>query len=194
VVIMKNIIFSFFVLVSLVSAQEYIYTWETEAVRTACPPYAVSVNVSDRDPNRNPAFEDFNNRLKQFTHRKFPILNEPEGSLFALADGIAGKTLEEIATKRAALDPIVYTRPLEAPALIVVSATNNYGIGITADDEGNILTFRAHSSPYDPSVAQSNRAAAIAKARNDRNKAKAGVNGQIQQRVENLERLLGVRP
>jgi hypothetical protein len=154
----------------------------------------VAVNVSDKNPYTNPAFEDFNNRLKAFTYKKFPLLNEPEGSLFALADGIAGKTVEEIATKRATQQPIVFTKPVEAPALIVISATNSYGIGITSDDDGNLLTFRAHSSPYDPSVAQSNRAAAITKARDNRAKAKADMNGQIQQRVENLERLLGVRP
>ena len=188
-------VFILALLAGTVSAQEYIYTYATEATKAACPPYAKAVSISDTNAYTNPEYATYTARLQALNPlRQFPLLSVEEGSLIALADGIGGKTVEEIATKRASLDPIVYTRPVEAPSLIVVSDTNAYGIGIAADDEGNLVTYRAHSSPYDPAVAASNKAAAISKQRKDMAKAKADINGQLQQRIENLERLLGVRP
>ena len=178
----------------IATAQDYVYTYETAEQAQSCPPYARAVNVAERDGYRNPDFRDVNALLRTYDPTKqFPLLNVEAQTLIALADGVSGKTLEEIATKRAQLQPLVYTRPIEAPQVIVVSETNQFGIGIAADDEGNLVTFRAHSSPYDPAVAKSNRTAALAKAKVNKDKAKAQVNGQVQQRLENIERLLGIR-
>jgi len=181
-------------LAGTVSAQEYIYTYATEATKANCPPYARAVNVAERDPYKNPDFRDVNALLRTYDPTKqYPLLNVEAQTLIALADGVSGKSLEEIATKRAQQSPLVYTRPIEAPQVIVVSETNAFGIGIAADDDGNLVTFRAHSSPYDPETAKSNRTAALASAKLKRNQAKADMNGQVQKRLENIERLLGIR-
>lgn len=179
---------------SIAHAQDYVYTYETAEQAQSCPPYARAVNVAERDPYRNPEFRDVNALLRTYDPTKqFPLLNVEAQTLIALADGVSGKTLEEIATKRAKLQPLVYTRPIEAPQVIVVSETNAYGIGIAADDEGNLVTFRAHSSPYDPETAKSNRVAALSKAKAKRDQAKADLNGQLQKRLENIEKILGIR-
>jgi hypothetical protein len=178
----------------IAQAQEYVFTYETAEQAQSCPPYARAVNVAERDPYKNPEFRDVNALLRTYDPMKqFPLLNVEAQTLIALSDGVSGKTLEEIATKRAQLQPLVYTRPIEAPQVIVVSETNAYGIGIAADDEGNLVTFRAHSSPYDPETAKSNRVAALSKAKANKDKARSQINGQVQQRLENIERLLGIR-
>jgi hypothetical protein len=189
-----KVIASIALMASLAQAQDYVYTFETAEQAQSCPPYARAVNVAERDPYRNPEFRDVNALLRTYDPTKqFPLLNVEAQTLIALADGVSGKTLEEIATKRAQLQPLVYTRPIEAPQVIVVSETNAFGIGIAADDEGNLVTFRAHSSPYDPETAKSNRTAALASAKLKRDQAKADMNGQVQKRLENIERLLGIR-
>jgi len=181
-------------LAGTVSAQEYIYTYATEATKASCPPYARAVSISDTNAYTNPEYATYTARLQALNPlRQFPLLSVEEGSLIALADGIGGKNLEEIATKRAQLQPLVYTRPIEAPQVIVVSETNAFGIGIAADDEGNLVTFRAHSSPYDPAAAKSNRVAALSKAKAKRDQAKADLSGQLQKRLENIEKILGIR-
>jgi len=178
----------------IAQAQEYVFTYETAEQAQSCPPYARAVNVAERDPYKNPDFRDVNALLRTYDPTKqYPLLNVEAQTLIALADGVSGKSLEEIATKRAQQSPLVYTRPIEAPQVIVVSETNAFGIGIAADDDGNLVTFRAHSSPYDPETAKSNRTAALASAKLKRNQAKADMNGQVQKRLENIERLLGIR-
>lgn len=88
------------------------------------------------------------------------------------------------------------TPPTEFPNGIALPALTNgaptYAVGATP--EGDIVTWVDHASPRDAQAAQSNKLAALNKKKADKQTAKDGVNGQLQVRIENLERLIGVRP
>ncbi|HRZ13345.1 MAG TPA: hypothetical protein P5567_12925 [Kiritimatiellia bacterium] len=83
---------------------------------------------------------------------------------------------------------------IEVPVLVLTSETNQVGVGVVATDGGDLVTYIEHESP---SITPEERAARIAAKVRDHNgkkqAAKDGLNGQLQQRLENLERLLGVR-
>lgn len=196
---MRNMFLLLLMTLATVAPAQQVDTYVVvyDGVRSNVPEIAGAtyVDVSVRDDYKNPFWQWANSSLARVYgyDQKYPILRYPVGSVVSLHDGISGSSIQEIEAKRAQQPPIVYTAPIEAPQLIVVSETNAYGVGITADDDGNLITFRAHSSPYDPLTAKSNRTAAIQKAKTNRAKAKSEVNGQLQQRVENLERLLKLR-
>lgn len=112
-------------------------------------------------------------------------------------------TQAELATQamlRAAADleeqniPIVYKQPIEIPALVLQSLTNAVGIGYVAADDGTLISFEYHASPV-PSAKEISlrKAASLAKYYQKKNKALSDLNGQLQVRIENLERLLGLR-
>jgi hypothetical protein len=108
-----------------------------------------------------------------------------------IADRLAAESATEAARKAT---PIVYDRAVEAPLFSVLSQTAGKGIGITATDEGDIVTIIAHESPWpDKATLDAKIAAGIAKHRSNKETAKAGVSGQLQTRIENIERLLGLR-
>lgn len=64
------------------------------------------------------------------------------------------------------------------------------GTGVVA----STLAVQISQSPLDPATRKAMRDAAIADHKAKIDAAKAGINGQLQKRIENLERLLGVRP
>jgi hypothetical protein len=91
--------------------------------------------------------------------------------------------------------PIIYDQPIEAPLLSLISQANGVGVGIVALDDGTLATFTVHASPWpNPTNLAAKIKAAVTKAKTDKDKAKEQMNGQLQTRLENLERLLGVRP
>jgi hypothetical protein len=55
----------------------------------------------------------------------------------------------------------VYDRPIEAPFVIVHSESSKKGIGITATDDGELVSYLAHESPYDHEAATARKLAAV---------------------------------
>jgi hypothetical protein len=90
--------------------------------------------------------------------------------------------------------PIVYDQPIEAPLVTILSTTGAKGIGITATDDGDLVTVIVHESPWpDRAALQAKIDTAIAKHRATKAAAKAGINGQMQDRLAALERMMGLR-
>jgi hypothetical protein len=86
---------------------------------------------------------------------------------------------------------IEITRPI-----IMAASTNGtpaYGLVVTVD--GDLVTYLDHASPRpSPEETQRRIAEAVANKGTAKAKALAEINGQLQARIENLERLLGLRP
>jgi hypothetical protein len=90
--------------------------------------------------------------------------------------------------------PIVYDQPLETPMVSLLSHDAGKGVGIVATDDGNIATVIVHESPWpDADALKAKVDAAIAKRNTLTANGKAGINGQLQTRIENIERALGWR-
>ena len=90
--------------------------------------------------------------------------------------------------------PKVYDQPHEFPLVSVLSQTGAKGVGITATDDGDLVTVIVHESPWpDRAALQAKIDTAIAKHRATKAAAKAGINGQIQNRLAALERMMGLR-
>jgi hypothetical protein len=90
--------------------------------------------------------------------------------------------------------PSQFPEGIEVPWITVLSTTNQTGWLYAALDDGTLTPVLAHSSPW-PTQAELDAKikAATDKARTNKATAKAGVNGQLQQRITNIERLLGIR-
>ena len=90
--------------------------------------------------------------------------------------------------------PIVYDQPLECPMIVLQSHHLGKGIALVATDDLDIVPIVMHESPWpDKATADARIAGALAKRRADRDVALKDINGQIQKRLENIERLLGLR-
>lgn len=121
----------------------------------------------------------------------------------AQAAGWRLATEQEIAA-RAAADAAAASN--EA-ALARLPATFQTGIAVT-NSAGNWVEFvpdgtnviaqtiavQISASPLDPATRNAMKASALAAHKAKLDAAKAGIHGQLQNRIENLERLLGVRP
>ncbi len=111
-----------------------------------------------------------------------------------VADWDAQQAAEAEAARISVAAPEVMSHGIEVPVLVLTSETNQVGVGVVATDGGDLVTYIEHESP---SITPEERAARIAAKVRDHNgkkqAAKDGLNGQLQQRLENLERLLGVR-
>lgn len=109
-----------------------------------------------------------------------------------LTADIEAEQAQSEATRRAT--PIVYDQPIEAPFVSVLSQTGAKGIGITATDEGVLVPFIVHESPWpDKDALQAKIAMAVADKKAKYEAGKAGIHGQLQARIENIERFLGWR-
>jgi len=96
--------------------------------------------------------------------------------------------------------PLVYDQPIEVPALVLPSHEAGVGVGVTATDEGYLVTFVYHSSPIpgpDEIKARKDAATAARRAARQAWRNNAG-HGQLQARIEALEAavgaLIGVTP
>jgi hypothetical protein len=111
-----------------------------------------------------------------------------------LGDHAADAAIEEAADAERRSSPIVYDQPLECPMIVLQSHHLGKGIALVATDDLDIVPIVMHESPWpDKATADARIAGALAKRRADRDVALKDINGQIQKRLENVERLLGLR-
>lgn len=90
--------------------------------------------------------------------------------------------------------PIIYDQPIEAPMVSLLSQSSGKGVAIVATDDGVLTTAIVHESPWpDAATLKAKVDAAIAKRNDLQTKGKAGISGQLQARIENIERFLGWR-
>lgn len=74
--------------------------------------------------------------------------------------------------------PIPMDQPLEVPLLSILSQSAGKGVGVTATDEGDLVTVIVHESPWpDKATLDAKVAAAISAHRARKDAAKAGING-----------------
>ena len=101
---------------------------------------------------------------------------------------------QEAADAERRSSPIVYDQPLECPMIVLQSHHLGKGIALVATDDLDLVPLVMHESPWpDKATADTRIAGALAKRRADRDVALKDINGQIQKRLENIERLLGLR-
>jgi hypothetical protein len=128
-----------------------------------------------------------------------PIPQTPaliEGHIVDAGDEVRAVIAAEVAASEAIrkATPIPYDQPIETPALVLTSHDGGLGIAQAALDNGEIVTYTYHASPIpSPEVLRERFEKARDKRMANRAKALAGINGQLQQRIENLERLAGLR-
>lgn len=146
-----------------------------------------------KDPTPLPPVADGWERLRTWWEQD---ATRPEWAILKCLDGnIAERQAREAeaeAVRKAT--PVVHDQPHEFPLLSVLSQTSGKGIGITGTDEGDLVTVIVHESPWpDKDALKAKIDAAIAKAKAAKQTAKAGLSGQLQDRITNLERMLGLR-
>ena len=94
--------------------------------------------------------------------------------------------------------PKVFENGIEIPPgkpLVLNSETNKAGWSVFTLDDGTIKTIQVHASPWKTSEEiQLAMDEVRAKHKADKDKALSEINGQLQKRIENLERLMGLRP
>ena len=111
-----------------------------------------------------------------------------------LGDHAADAAIKEAADAERRSRPIVYDQPLECPMIVLQSHHLGKGVGLVATDDLDIVPVVMHESPWpDKATADTRIAGALAKRRADRDVALKDIKGQIQKRLENIERLLGLR-
>lgn len=91
---------------------------------------------------------------------------EPSGPVLVWrVEGAAAPTIEALPSEAEtdaalAAQPEVNSRPIEAPALVLISQTNGTGYAVEAADDGTLYVYQYHASPIDPAQIAVNRAAA----------------------------------
>lgn len=118
---------------------------------------------------------------------KIPLIYQVVFQL-ASANGDSANITQQMTT------PVIMPRGIEVPVVVLQSETNDYGIGLIAADDGTVLTYIDHQSPR-PSQEEIDAriAAKLADHKAKKDAGVAGVNGQLQKRIENIESYLGWR-
>jgi regulator of protease activity HflC (stomatin/prohibitin superfamily) len=96
----------------------------------------------------------------------------PPGEMLATADAVNAITNRaDVLALAAEMDaaataPRIEPNGIEVPVIVLQSATNDYGIGVIASDDGALLTYVDHQSPRPPpAVIQARIAEALAERR-----------------------------
>lgn len=131
-----------------------------------------------------------------FDGERFPEMSQAEKDAVdaAAAQAQADAQAAAQAAHEAWLQTVeVYERVIEAPSVIVHSVASRKGVGIAATDDGELVPYIAHESPYNHAEAEARKLAAIEARNAAKADGKAGINGQLQKRIENIEKYLGWR-
>lgn len=146
-----------------------------------------------RSVNAEPAASDTNHVMTNYSWIQDPgdaTGAQPDVTEITYSEWTNQQALATIA----AAAPQVIPNSLEMRVLVLISETNEYGIGVIADDDGVLTTYQEHASPP---ISPEERAARIHTAITNKqakiSKGKAGINGQLQERIENIEEYLGWR-
>ena len=145
-----------------------------------CLPLGIRLRGPDAEPA--PGFQKLGQTWSQDPadpERAIAVVNQVEESLWQA---------QQAAEAAAALAPVDFPTGIAIPCQ--TNGTPYYAIAAV---DGDLVTYEAHSSPYDHAKAESNKLSAISTHRSAKAAAKAGVNGQLQTRIENIERLMGLR-
>lgn len=142
-----------------------------------------------------------NSNMSQWAMVTGPNQPVPEGygyitNAWDIAGGIAVPIISTYPAPRFTAAPVLFQYGIESPVLVLQSQTNGTpAYGIVATTNGDLVTYIDHASPR-PSQEEINQRVATAISNREAKvaKAKADMNGQLQVRLENLERLLGIRP
>lgn len=142
-----------------------------------------------------------NSIMSQWAMVTGPNQPVPEGygyitNAWDIAGGIAVPIISIYPAPKVTEDPVWFRQGLEAPVLVLRSQTNGTpAYGVVATTNGDLVTYIDHASPR-PSQDEINRRIneAVSNRTAKLEKAKAEINGQLQTRLENVERLLGIRP
>lgn len=88
--------------------------------------------------------------------------------------------------------PIIYERPIQARIEMPADDGHVYGLEVDPDG-GDVVPVQRQSTRLTQAEYDAAKAARMAKRKQLRDTGKAGVSGQLQQRIENIERYLGWR-
>jgi len=99
-----------------------------------------------------------------FDGERFPEMSQAEKDAVdaAAAQAQADAQAAAQAAHEAWLQTVeVYERVIEAPSVIVHSVASRKGVGIAATDDGELVPYIAHESPYDHAAAEARKLAAV---------------------------------
>ena len=118
---------------------------------------------------------------------------EPASPVYSIEDGHI-RVAWELLPPPPPPTPQLIEGGIETPVLVLQSQVAGKGIGIIATDDGDLTTYIDHESPRpDAETIRARIAAAIEAKRTVKQAAKqASRHGNLQARIEALERLLGV--
>ena len=118
---------------------------------------------------------------------------EPASPVYSIEDGHIRASWELLPPHSPPV-PVLIEGGIETPVLVLQSQVAGKGIGVIATDDGELTTYIDHESPRpDDATLKARIAAAIEAKRTIKQAAKqASRHGNLQARIEALERLLGV--
>lgn len=190
---MKTLLYTLLLIITLAfTANAFYYNVLTQEEVRRLP----DMVVIDGRPVFNPQREDYASAgwLKMVS-TAIPRDHHVDSYVRSIVTNRAGQLLSlktYFTSPAPARTPRIFPEGIETDLLVLQSETNNWGIGLVATDQGELLTIVAHQSPYPSSeVLQSRIDEAVARHRARRTAQVAATNafgrGQLQDRIEAIE-------
>jgi hypothetical protein len=113
-----------------------------------------------------------------------------------IADEAAAQAAAAEAARIAAAAPVAMATGVEVPVIVLVDDATKKGFGFIVDSEGQLVqpAYLEHASPtITPEERAARKAAVLAKWEAIKAAGKSGISGQLQTRIENIEKYLGWR-